>query len=162
MKEDSFNIADTRPTEQAAFPLDGDDGSGTAACIPERVVAQPDQFCRLLFRMLLYHIHEGCAGNRSLLAVSKAIRCRQEPAGPGDGGMSAVATLFLTGDCPCCDAPNQFSIMRVFHCQRSHLTIDTVVPLPSSEWISKSSINRLAPGSPSPIPLEVENPSCIA
>jgi hypothetical protein len=40
--------------------------------------------------------------------------------------------------------------------QRFHLLMVTVVPLPSSEAISNSSINRRTPDRPSPRPPEVE------
>src|SRR5580692_10746541 len=37
-----------------------------------------------------------------------------------------------------------------------------VVPEPTTDWMWKSSIRRRVPGRPSPSPLPVENPSCIA
>lgn len=45
---------------------------------------------------------------------------------------------------------------RHAHLDRSHFVMVIEVPLPTSETISNSSINRFEPGSPSPNPREVE------
>jgi len=46
-----------------------------------------------------------------------------------------------------------------WHDQRFHFLAITVVPIPGAEQISKSSMSRFTPGSPSPRRPDVENPS---
>ncbi len=45
---------------------------------------------------------------------------------------------------------------------RRHFLIVTVVPCPTTDLRSNSSISRLAPGSPAPTPCDVEYPYCMA
>src|SRR6185436_18006823 len=69
-----------------------------------------------------------------------------------------IAALRFAGTNQCRHAP----IERVMFQRRFHLVTVIVVPRPSSDTSSNSSMMRRTPGRPRPKPPEVEYPSCIA
>src|SRR5438876_5012546 len=69
----------------------------------------------------------------------------------------AVAVLDLSGERQLGNAPRDEPCGHRFH----FFTV-TVVPRPTSETMSNSSVSRLTPGSPRPRPPEVEKPLSMA
>ncbi len=89
-----------------------------------------------------------------LVAVAEAVQgTDQDAAGEGEHE-AQVARLRLPGQGLAGHAPLQKRVPRFV--QVIHLRAVTLVPLPTMEAISKSSMRRLTPGRPSPRPLPVE------
>ena len=83
--------------------------------------------------------------------MAQPVDDRDEPAFTRREDHGAVAGLALTRLDQVGDGP-----LERRSDQRLHRRTVTVVPLPKSEVISKSSISRRVPGSPRPSPPEVE------
>src|SRR5437867_1920713 len=88
-----------------------------------------------------------------LAAVAEAVHRRQQDAVRERLDHVAVAVLDLSGERQIGDAP-----LDEPRGHRFHFFTVTVVPRPTSETMSNSSVSRLTPGSPRPRPLEVEKP----
>ncbi|EKD33972.1 MAG: hypothetical protein ACD_75C02520G0003 [uncultured bacterium] len=100
-------------------------------------MAEPEQPVGRLLDMVSHHLHQGSAGNGRLRPMAKTVGHRQEPACCRFGDKMAVAAVFLAREGPRGDVPFQLPVFAAggVHHKLSHLTIVTVVPLPTSETI---------------------------
>ena len=92
----------------------------------------------------------GMGGRCGLLAVAQTVHDSDERAGADALDQAEVARLFLPRQGH--GRERRVDLQMV----RRHFFMVIVVPRPTTESTSNSSIRRLAPGSPAPTPCDVE------
>src|SRR5205807_3284303 len=154
--EPPLHVADTQPGHRLVERIEGGEAHDHAAGLAQLLVTAPDQRDHRLPGIAFEDAGGEPGGRRRLGPVSEPVDRRDEHAGPGRRDDTPVTGLDLPRQRERCGAP----LDRVS--QRFHRFMVTVVPLPSSEEISNSSISLRTPDRPSPRPPEVEYPSAMA
>ena len=116
----------------------------------QRLMTAADQIGEWLAGMAVERGDGSVCGRRGVLAVTQPVDRGDERSLPHTFDETQVARLRLPRQRQCGKRRVDLQMAR------RHFFMVTVVPWPSVDWRSNSSIRRLAPGSPAPTPWDVE------
>src|SRR5206468_3004286 len=155
--EQAFPVAHPEPGHRPLARVERGRAQHHAARLTQPLVAAVEQLGQRGEGELPQRGHREPRRRGRLAAVAEPVHHRHQDA-IGEGlDHVAVAVLGLPGERRGGDAP-----LDGPRGHGSHFFTVTVVPRPTAETMSNSSVSRLTPGSPRPRPPEVEKPLCSA
>ena len=150
MQYQATNVADAEPRHRRGLRIEVRESENHAAHAEQRGVAAPDEIRERLARISIQRGDGRVRRGRGLLAVAEAVDNRDQRALPDAFDQREIAGLHL--------ARQRQRRERRLNLQiaRRHFFIVMVVPCPTTDCTSNSSIRRFAPGRPAPTPCDVE------
>ena len=149
-QQDATDVADAEPRHRRPVRIEIREPEHHTPQSGQCVVGAPDEFDQRLARIAVQRSDRGVGGGRRFLAVSETV---------DDGDERPLADALDEAEIAGLGLPRQRQRRerRIdFQIARRHFFMVMVVPRPTTESTSNSSINRFAPGSPAPTPCEVE------
>src|SRR6266853_4812864 len=144
--DDAAHIADSQPAQGSLPQIDAGDAQDHATRSTQNCMTARQQGCGLVLGMTQDGVRGETRRRRGLLAVTDTVDGRYERA---TAAVIVVHHLKVAGDpLPRCNTAGDSELQG----QGSHFVTVTVVPLPTVEAMSNSSIRRLTPGNPRPRP----------
>src|SRR5207237_4614846 len=156
MQYQTADVPDAEPCHRRGLRIEVRETEHHAAHAEQRGVAAPDEIRERLARITIQRSDGRMCRRRSLLAVAEAVDDRDQGPFPGAFDQREIAGLHLPRQRQGREPRLNLQIAR------RHFFIVMVVPCPTTDCTSNSSIRRFAPGRPAPTPCEVEYPYCIA
>ena len=149
-QQDTADVADTQPRHRRSLRIEVREPEDDTTQSDQRFMTAADQVAERLAGIAVERADGGVRGRRGFLAMTQPVDDRDERSLPHTFDETQVARFRLPRQ-------RQRGERRVdFQMARRHFVMVIVVPRPTTESTSNSSMSRLAPGSPAPTPCDVE------
>src|SRR6266446_3499030 len=155
-QQHAADVADAEPRHRRSLWIEIGEAKHHPPQSDQRFMAAADEIDERLAGVAVQRAHGRVRSGRGVLTVAQAIHDGDERPFPDTFDEREVAGFGLPRQRQRRERRFDFQIAR------RHFFMVIVVPCPTTETTSNSSIRRFAPGRPAPTPCEVEYPYCIA